>query len=264
MTLQVAILTRHDKARLVAPALRSLGWHLSEQCSFDTDSLGSFSGERPRFMSPNECAIRKAAIAVELSGVDVGIGSEGSFSAGPYGLGTFNLELLSCVHVDAGWAVTGRFYGPADVQRWTLQCPNELGQALHAVPDGQKLLLQQQHVIHKGLSVAEARLLAEPLLAKGTVELSFDLRAHCCPQRQQHIVLAAQDLVARLKSTCPNCATPGFWPDKALSGLPCGECGAATTLTKLRQASCQRCDYSIDFAVEAANADAQYCLVCNP
>ena len=109
MTLQAAILTQHDKARLIAPALHRLGWQLSELSSFDTDTLGSFSGERPRFMSPYECALRKAAIAAELSGADIGIGSEGSFSPGPYGLGTFNLELLCCVNVAAGWAVTGRF-----------------------------------------------------------------------------------------------------------------------------------------------------------
>ena len=57
--------------------------------SFDTDSLGSFAGERLRFMSPQECALRKAAIAADVSGCDIGIGSEGSFSPGPYGIVTF-------------------------------------------------------------------------------------------------------------------------------------------------------------------------------
>ena len=70
MTLQAAMLTQHDKTRLIAPALNSLGWQLTELGSFDTDALGSFSGEQPRFMSPYECALRIAAIAAELSGAD--------------------------------------------------------------------------------------------------------------------------------------------------------------------------------------------------
>ena len=70
MTLQAAMLTQHDKTRLIAPALNSLGWQLTELSSFDTDALGSFSGEQPRFMSPYECVLRKAAIAADLSGAD--------------------------------------------------------------------------------------------------------------------------------------------------------------------------------------------------
>jgi len=264
LTKQTAIVTRHAKAQLIAPALAELGWHLAELDTFDTDALGSFSAERPRFMTPYECALRKAAIATDLSGFSTGIGSEGSFSPGPYGMGTFNLELVSCVHVNAGWVVTGRYYGPTDVQRWTIQSDNELCQAVKTVPEGQKLLLQQQQIIHKGLGTAEALQLAMPMLKQGAVELSYDLRAHCCPQRQQHIVLAAQDLAARLQRTCPQCATPGFWPDKALPGLPCAECEAPTMLTKLRQACCQRCNYTEDYPAEAHYANAQYCPVCNP
>tara|TARA_R110002126_G_scaffold12196_18_gene53209 strand:- start:2464 stop:2820 length:357 start_codon:yes stop_codon:yes gene_type:complete len=74
------MLTRHDKGRLIAPALNQLGWQLTELNSFDTDSLGSFAGEYPRFMTAQECAFRKAALAAELSGLDIGLGSEGSFS----------------------------------------------------------------------------------------------------------------------------------------------------------------------------------------
>lgn len=264
MTAKLAIVTLHAKAKLISPALRQLGWQLIEVQSFDTDALGSFAGERPRFMSPYECALRKAAIAADVSGCQMGIGSEGSFSPGPYGLGTFNLELVSCVNVDAGWVVTGRFYGPAAVQRWTLTSAQALQQALGNIPSGQLLLLQQQQQVFKGLTPAEAQTQAGALLANGEVELSYDLRAHCCPQRQQHIINAAADLVARLQRCCPQCHTPGFWPDKAVPGLPCEDCGAPSTLTRQRQACCQRCGYTEHYAAEADYAPAQYCTVCNP
>ena len=264
MTAKAALLTLHDKARLIEPALQQLGWQLTALDSFDTDSLGSFAGERSRFMSPHECALRKAAIAADLSGCDIGIGSEGSFAPGPYGIGTFNLELISCVNISAGWLVTGRFYGPSMVQQWQISDNAALAQALAGIPDGQKLLLQQQNNISKGLSVAEAGKQAAALLTQGSITLSFDLRAHCCPERQQHIRQAAADLVQRIKRTCPDCSTPGFWPDKIIRGLPCGECGAPGSLPKARQACCQRCGYSETFAAEQHYASAQYCQGCNP
>jgi ribosomal protein S27AE len=265
ITPRIAMLTRHDKVRLIAPVLsQEAGIELVLCDSFDTDCLGSFSGERPRFMSQAECALRKAALAADLSGEALGLGSEGSFSAGPFGLGTFNLELLSCINIEAGWVVTGRFYGPSRVQRWTLTSFAALQHALSSVPTGQLLLLKQQQQVFKGLTPAETLTHATPLLTLGEVELSYDLRAHCCPERQLHIRQAAQDLVARLQRCCPRCSTPGFWPDKAIAGLPCEDCAAPSSLTRQHQACCQRCGYTEYYAAEAKYAAAQFCPVCNP
>jgi hypothetical protein len=262
---RIAMLTKHDKVRLIAPVLhQAMGIELIHTDGFDTDNLGSFAGEQPRIMTPAECALRKAALAAELTGEPLGLGSEGSFSPGPYGLGTYNLELLCCVNVNEGWQVTGRFYGPAAVQHWSIETLAQLETALSTVPSEQKLLLQQHAILHKGLSINDARLTGSTLLATGSLTLSYDLRAHCCPERQQHIVLAAQDLVARLQSQCPQCNTPGFWPDKAIPGLPCQDCDSPTSLTRLRQACCQRCHYTESQAVAQLYADAQYCPVCNP
>ncbi|MEO3680075.1 DUF6671 family protein [Rheinheimera fenheensis] len=264
MSQTAAVLSRHQKAALIAPAVEALGWQLIELDSFDTDSLGSFAGERPRFMSPHECALRKAALAAELSGLDIGIGSEGSFSAGPYGLGTYNLELICCVHLSQGWAVTGRFYGPSQAQQWQIQTLSQLDTALASVPAGQHLLLQQGKYLQKALDVSTCRILAREQLAQGELQLSYDLRAHLSPERRQHIALAAQNLAERLQSCCPVCTTPGFWPDTAIAGLPCEDCGAPSTLTKARQACCQRCGHQHTFAVEQHFAKAQYCQWCNP
>lgn len=264
MTVQVALLTMHDKARLIAPALRCLDWELSVQSNFDTDSLGSFSGERQRFMSPYDCALRKAALAADLSGLDIGIGSEGSYSPGPYGLGTFNLELLCCVNVTAGWVVTGRFYGPSMAQQWQISDTTQLHQALETVVTGQHLLLQQGQLIVKGLSAEQAARRASVMLQQGVLTLSYDLRAHLNPERQVHITKAATDLVSRIQSVCPNCGIPGFWPDKTISGLPCEACGIPTSLTLRKEACCQRCDYRQVQPIAASFANPQYCPECNP
>lgn len=66
---RIGLLTRHGKQRIIAPLMdRHLGARLVHTDDFDTDSLGSFSGETPRTMSALECATHKARLACELTG----------------------------------------------------------------------------------------------------------------------------------------------------------------------------------------------------
>ena len=76
--------------------------------------------------------------------------------------------------------------------------------------------------------------------------------------------VAADDLLQRLNSLCPVCDTPGFWPDKAVPGLPCAACGSATGLTLQKQACCQRCQHTKLHHAVQRYADPQYCQECNP
>ncbi|WP_333606893.1 hypothetical protein [Arsukibacterium sp.] len=55
-----AFLTKHHKVPLVAPALAEVGIMVQLTDLFDTDSLGSFSGEIPRTLSPLACVKTKA------------------------------------------------------------------------------------------------------------------------------------------------------------------------------------------------------------
>ena len=76
--LEAALLTKHHKLALIAPALATAGIQVRSTDAFDTDTLGSFSGETPRLQTPLECARTKARLAAELTGLPIGIGSEGS------------------------------------------------------------------------------------------------------------------------------------------------------------------------------------------
>ncbi|VEB44225.1 Uncharacterized protein conserved in bacteria [Chromobacterium violaceum] len=94
---RAALLTRHGKHAAIAPALAGIGWDLALVDSFDTDSLGAFTGETPRAGSQLDAALAKARLACELSGLRYGIGSEGSFGGDPWlGRCGWATELLLC------------------------------------------------------------------------------------------------------------------------------------------------------------------------
>ncbi|MFM8457386.1 MAG: hypothetical protein ACKOB0_00350 [Chthoniobacterales bacterium] len=74
-----ALLTKHAKEQAIAPRLaRALGAQVSVVDTFDTDTLGTFTREVPRFGSQLDAARKKAELATEMSGCPLGLGSEGS------------------------------------------------------------------------------------------------------------------------------------------------------------------------------------------
>ena len=269
----IGLLTLHGKAGQIAPAfMSSFASNLVLTTDFDTDLLGSFTGEPPRLKTPQECAIEKASLAADLTSLDAGIGSEGSFGPGPYGLGIMNRELIAYVDTALGFKVLGQFNGPILVKGLEVNADErkQLEEAellLSQVPAGQGLVLQladNLSVQQKGLSVDEVRSMLPHWLAQGTVKLSYDLRAHQCPARQVHIIKAAQNLVERLKCECPKCSTPGFWPEHYETGLPCELCNTPTEKIKHRIAKCQHCLHTDIYQEAEAFAQPDYCPRCNP
>ena len=75
----VVLSTLHQKARWIKPHLVSLGYELEESTLFDTDSLGTFSNEVERTLSPKESALAKAKKAGELRASDWGLGQRREF-----------------------------------------------------------------------------------------------------------------------------------------------------------------------------------------
>ncbi|QOZ84234.1 MULTISPECIES: hypothetical protein [Chromobacterium] len=76
-----ALLTRHGKHAAIAPKLDGIGWGLTLVDSFDTDSLGTFTGEVPRAGSQRDAALAKAKLACEFSGLRYGIGAKAASAA---------------------------------------------------------------------------------------------------------------------------------------------------------------------------------------
>jgi hypothetical protein len=106
----IALLTQHGKEAAIAPVLEPvLGCRVLRVDGFDTDTLGTFTRERPRPGSQIDAARRKARIGIERSGLPIGLASEGSFGPDPFsGLFTWNLELLLLIDDRLGIEVVGR------------------------------------------------------------------------------------------------------------------------------------------------------------
>ena len=81
---KLLIATKHQKEKAIAPFLeKELGVKCFVAENFDTDILGTFTGEVERKDDPITTARNKCLIAMELNHFDLAIASEGSFGSHP-------------------------------------------------------------------------------------------------------------------------------------------------------------------------------------
>jgi hypothetical protein len=266
---RLCLLTRHAKLGAVAPALAMAGYTVESLEAFDTDRLGTFSGEVERQGSMREAALAKARMACELGGSRFGLGSEGSFGGDPFlGISAWGRELLVWWDADSGYAVEGFAQGPetnwracevADVGA-ALRFAEAVGFPTHGVIVGRP----GEPWMDKDCTMIEALLArVEQGLATGPVALQTDMRAHRNPTRMAMIRRAAEALAARLSTPCPACLAPGFAPLQAVPGAPCEACGTPTGVPRAELWACPLCTYR-DERPLAQRAPPERCGLCNP
>ena len=93
---EVALLTQHGKERVIASVLdAAVGCRVKRVDGYDTDLLGTFTRDIPRAGTQLEAARTKARLGMKLSGLPLGLASEGAFGADPMiGLFPWNTEVL--------------------------------------------------------------------------------------------------------------------------------------------------------------------------
>lgn len=270
---QIALLTKHHKAQLMAPPLLPLGIALITTDAFDTDTLGTFAGEITRQHSPLECARTKAQLAMSLTGLSIGLGSEGSFGGGPMpGLVNWDEELLLYLDSRSGQEIVAIAAGPIPLSAVASDDLNVLQAHMARQDPQQGWILRHASGVVKGLVGVDAleqaliagKLLKTNRLLKEQIQLEPDFRAHLCPARQQYIKQAAEQLAARLQALCPKCQAPDFWRKAAERGLPCELCAYPTSQVKYYIKSCSCCSHTEYEAATAAQATASHCPLCNP
>ncbi len=276
MARRVALLTQHGKERVLKPVVESaLGCVIEHIDRYDTDLLGSFTREVPRPGTQMDALRRKARKGMELSGLPLGMASEGSFGPDPFtGLFPWNVELVMWIDDELGIEVVGKAQGPG--RSGHLLTGDWAALEAFAAREGfplHHLVLRPEHQddprVHKGLAdPVQLRRTFEAcrdMAANGMVFAETDLRAFANPSRMERIGQAAADLVQRLQTCCPVCAAPGLSVTERVPGLPCEDCGLPTAGYLSEVWTCPRCRHQVTVPrTDRRFADAAHCDHCNP
>jgi hypothetical protein len=273
---RVVLTTKHEKLDLIAPILNAeLGMEVLLH-EADTDLLGTFSGEVERTLSASQTAITKVRIGTTNLGLSLGVASEGT--VGPDRLLPFlrsDTEYIAFVDLDRGMELVEEFRSLEIVAGEIVTEPgSDISEFLERVDfPNHKLIvspnLGDRSRSLKGLGNKQDLEAAIELLAKdsidGKVLVQSDLRAHCCPSRQENIRQAARNLAKRLKSLCPSCNTPGWGKVGYEKGLDCSACGEyVEKAIRAEVLGCAKCSHREVKDSGENKADPSICDGCNP
>ncbi len=270
------IATKHHKEKIIAPLFeKAFGLECFTPENFDTDLLGTFTGEIERKDDPIITLRNKCLQAMELSNCDLGIASEGSFGSHP-NIPFVNADDEFLIFIDKKndleiiereLSITTNFNGiEVRTEQELIEFANRIKFPSHAIII-QKASGDISEII-KGITNWD--LLKDSFqtfkMQYGTAYVMTDMRALYNPTRMEVIKIAAEKLVKKIKSFCPNCQTPGFGITEAKRGLPCEQCGLPTRSTLSYIYVCKKCSFSKEdkFPNQRQFEEPTFCDFCNP
>ena len=272
----IVIATKHKKQHAITPLLeKELGVNCIVPENLDTDLFGTFCGEIERALSPIDAAKQKCMLAMELTGTDLAVASEGSFGAHPllYFLPA-NDELLVLIDKKNGLEITVR-----EVSTKTNYNAKEVSSEEDLLAFAQSAQFPSHALILKDKkdgfsSIAKGIINTMELLetfakfkeTHGTVYVETDMRAQFNPSRMEVIEQATKKLVAQLLVHCPHCQLPGFAINERILGLPCELCKLPTASVLGYIYKCKHCNYEqvANYPNKKEFEDPTYCNFCNP
>lgn len=273
---RLIIATKHNKEKVIAPILETkLGVECFVDDSFDTDTLGTFSGEVQRELDPLNNARKKCLLAMERTNCDLGIASEGSFGPHPsLFFASADDEFLILIDNKNNLEIVVRELSAAtNFNARTITSEKDLlAFAEQSLFPSHALILKPSVSnttdMIKGITTKESLLLAYKYFYKKyrMVYAETDMRALFNPSRMAVIKTATEKLVEKVQSVCTKCKTPGFGVTDAIAGLPCSLCGMPTASTKILVLECQNCAFKEERNPKHGKSteDPMYCNYCNP
>jgi hypothetical protein len=273
---KLIIATKHQKEKVIAPILdKELGIICFTDENFDTDVLGTFTGEVERELDPISTAREKCLQAMKSNNCDLGIASEGSFGPHPsmFFLSADEEFLLfidskNNLEIIVRELSTNTNFNGKQIQSKTelLTFANEIGFPEHSIIL-RKSKNENKDII-KGITDVETlnKSFEKLYLKYNCVFAESDMRAMHNPTRMKVIEQATQKLVQKIKSICPDCETPGFGITDAKKGLECSLCGSPTNSILSYIYVCQHCKFALEemYPNKKTNEDPMYCDYCNP
>lgn len=273
---QFIIATKHEKEKVIAPHLKAVFEAESILVpEFDTDLFGTFTGEIERKSDPFETARLKCLKAMELSGCDIGISSEGSFGPHPqlfFAPADFEVLYLfdkkNGIEITAQKISTKTNFNVSEISSFdeviefakTAKFP-EHGLILR------KSKNNKEDVFKDITNFDQLRETTHLLLAKyPSAYIETDMRAMRNPDRMMVIGQTMEDLLKKMNSLCPECHRPGFSVTASETGLTCSDCGMPTKSTLAHVYQCSGCNYLENKQYPNGNfhEDSMYCDFCNP
>lgn len=273
---ELLIVTKHGKEEILKPLLESaLNVKCISNTTFDTDTLGTFSGEVERKDDPLTTIRKKCTSAMSHYNCDLAVASEGSFGPHPSAFfSSVNDELVLFMDTKNNIEVIGRKVSLET--NFTVKELTNLADFkvfLHQVKfPSHKVILRNPY--HKGIEIYkdirtddEAENIFCFLREKyGKVLVETDMRAMNNPTRMSVIKEAAQNMLLKLNTPCPSCSSPGFSVTSSVAGLPCSNCNYPTRSILYDVFSCAKCTFSDKkyFPRNQYFEDPMYCDNCNP
>lgn len=273
---KLIIATKHNKESVIAPILeKELGVNTFVDATFDTDMLGTFSGEVEREEDAFSTAREKCLLAMRKNNCDLGIASEGSF--GPHPSMFFvhaDDEILIFIDKINDLEIIVRILSTeTNFNASEIYSKEELKTFAYKAkfPSHALIIKKSKNDFDDMLKgIANWDVLSkkcEELIKKfGCAYVETDMRAMYNPTRMSVIETLTQKLAAKIKSSCPNCERPGLGITSIKEGLPCSLCGKPTRSIKSHLYECEKCDYvnEVLFPNQKETEDPMYCDYCNP
>jgi hypothetical protein len=270
------IATNHKKETVIAPLLeKELGVNCTVPKLFDTDTLGTFTGEVERKDNPLTTARTKCILAIELMNCDLAVASEGSF--GPHPTVYFtpaDEELLIFIDKKNNLEIVVKELSTeTNFDNAEIKTEKALKTFAHKVgfPSHGLIIRKAKDdvtEIVKGITNTKElnNTFKHFISTYGTAFVETDMRAMYNPTRMKVIEKATKKLADKLNSFCPNCNTPGFGFTDAKAGLPCMLCNFPTHSTLSYIYSCQKCAYTNEKKYPNGKhyEDPMFCDICNP
>jgi len=273
---KLVIATKHEKEIAIAPLFeKELGVQCVVAKNFDTDILGTFTGEVERKDDPITTARNKCLIAMELNNSDLAIASEGSFGIHPaIFFAHADDEILLLINKKNNLEIIVRELS-IDTNYDGEEIKNEkqlIGFAKKVKFPSHALIIRKAQndftEIKKGITDWETlnKTFHKFIEKYGTAFIETDMRAMYNPTRMKVIEKATQKLIDKINSCCPQCNTPGFGITDAKKGLLCMQCSFPTRSILSYIYTCQKCSCTKEemYPDNKTTEDPMYCDVCNP
>lgn len=273
---KLLIATKHKKENVISPLMEREFNVISEINSlFDTDTLGTFTGEVDRKDDVITTLKKKCLNAMKLHNSDLGIASEGSFGAHP---SLFfipgNEEFLIFIDLKNDLEIiASELTTETNFNAQYVTTKKELLEFTKLVKfPSHGLILKSDRIkydeVHKGITDESELFKIFDYIKKkyGKVYVETDMRANYNPTRMHTIKKTTQKLIEKIKNKCQQCGTPGFDISTINRGLPCIQCNSSTKSILSIIYTCKKCNFSMEkmHPNNKKSEDPMYCDNCNP